>query len=94
MKNWQIQIISYYIWTNRIRRKLVARKIHKLSKRHKYPFVVLNGALLDVKKYESELFGEEKDNGSISYGSLEKATGGTLLIDEISEIPLETQSKF
>ena len=75
-------------------KELVARKIHKLSKRHKSPFVVLNGALLDVKKYESELFGEEKDNGSISYGSLEKATGGTLLIDEISEIPLETQSKI
>ena len=75
-------------------KELVARKIHKLSKRYKSPFVVLNGALLDVKKYESELFGEEKDNGSISYGSLEKATGGTLLIDEISEIPLETQSKI
>ena len=75
-------------------KELVARKIHKLSKRHKFPFVVLNGALLDVKKYELELFGEEKDNGSISYGSLEKATGGTLLIDEISEIPLETQSKI
>ena len=75
-------------------KELVARKIHKLSKRNKYPFVVLNGALLDVKKYELELFGEEKNNGSISYGSLEKATGGTLLIDEISEIPLETQSKI
>ena len=73
---------------------LVARKIHKLSKRNKFPFVVLNGALLDVKKYELELFGEEKSNGSISYGSLEKASGGTLLIDEISEIPLETQSKI
>ncbi len=75
-------------------KELVARKIHKLSKRKKSPFVVLNGALLDVKKYELELFGEEKSNGSISYGSLEKATGGTLLIDEISEIPFETQSKI
>ena len=75
-------------------KELVARKIHKLSKRQKSPFIVLNGALLDVKKYELELFGEERDNGSISYGSLEKATGGTLLIDEISEIPLETQSKI
>ena len=37
---------------------------------------------------------KEKENGSITYGSLEKATGGTLLIDEISEIPLETQSKI
>ena len=49
----------------------------------------LNGALLDVKKYELELFGEEKENGSISYGVLEKSSGGILLIDEVSEIPLE-----
>ena len=75
-------------------KELVARKIHKLSKRNKGPFVIINGALLDVKKYELELFGEEKENGSITYGSLEKASGGTLLIDEISEIPLETQSKI
>ena len=75
-------------------KELIARKIHKLSKRSKGPFIIINGALLDVKKYELELFGEEKENGSITYGSLEKASGGTLLIDEISEIPLETQSKI
>ena len=75
-------------------KELIARKIHKISKRNKGPFIILNGALLDVKKYELELFGEEKENGSITYGSLEKASGGTLLIDEISEIPLETQSKI
>ena len=75
-------------------KELIARKIHKLSNRIKGPFVILNGALLDAKKYELELFGEEKDNGSISYGVLEKATGGILLIDEVSEIPLETQSKI
>jgi two-component system nitrogen regulation response regulator NtrX len=75
-------------------KELIARKIHKKSKRQKKPFVVLNGALLDIKKYELELFGEEKKNGAISYGVLEKATGGTLLVDEVSEIPLETQSKI
>ena len=75
-------------------KELIARKIHKLSKRQKGPFIILNGALLDVKKYELELFGEEKDNGSITYGALEKASGGFLLIDEVSEIPLETQSKI
>ena len=75
-------------------KELIARKIHKQSKRQKGPFVILNGALLDIRKYELELFGEEKDNGSISYGALEKASGGILLIDEISEIPLETQSKI
>jgi len=75
-------------------KELVARKIHKLSKRHNKKFIVLNGALLDIKKYELELFGEENKNGSILYGAFEKASGGTLLIDEISEIPLETQAKI
>jgi two-component system nitrogen regulation response regulator NtrX len=75
-------------------KELVARKIHKESKRQNKPFITLNGALLNIKKYELELFGEEKDNGAISYGVLEKATGGVLLIDEVSEIPLETQSKI
>ncbi len=75
-------------------KELVARKIHKLSKRKNNPFIILNGALLDVKKYEKELFGEEKPDGSISYGALEKASKGILLIDEVTEIPLETQSKI
>ena len=75
-------------------KELIARKIHKESKRQKKPFIIINGALLNIEKYELELFGEEKNNGVISYGSLEKATGGILLIDEISEIPLETQSKI
>jgi two-component system nitrogen regulation response regulator NtrX len=56
--------------------------------------VILNGALLDNNKYELELFGEEKRDGSISYGALEKANNGTLLIDHISEIPLDIQSKI
>ena len=75
-------------------KELVARKIHKKSKRNNKPFVILNGALLDSDKYELELFGEEKDNGSISYGALEKANEGTLLIDQVSEIPLAIQSKI
>ena len=75
-------------------KELVARKIHKNSKRNNKPFVILNGALLDSNKYELELFGEEKNNGSISYGALEKANRGTLLIDQVSEIPLDIQSKI
>ena len=75
-------------------KELIARKIHKKSKRNNKPFVILNGALLDANKYELELFGEEKNNGSISYGALEKANQGTLLIDQVSEIPLEIQSKI
>ena len=75
-------------------KELIARKIHKKSKRKNKPFIILNGALLDSNKYELELFGEEKDNGSISYGALEKANEGTLLIDQVSEIPLAIQSKI
>jgi len=75
-------------------KELIARKIHKKSKRNGYPFIILNGALLDSNKYELELFGEEKDNGSISYGALEKANKGTMLIDQVSEIPLDIQSKI
>ena len=75
-------------------KELIARKIHKNSTRNKKPFIILNGALLDSNKYELELFGEENDNGSISYGALEKANSGTLLIDQVSEIPLDIQSKI
>jgi len=75
-------------------KELIARKIHKNSKRNSKPFIIINGALLDSDKYELELFGEEKDNGSISYGALEKANKGTLLIDQVSEIPLNIQSKI
>tara|TARA_Y100001970_G_scaffold264100_1_gene350353 strand:- start:2198 stop:3553 length:1356 start_codon:yes stop_codon:yes gene_type:complete len=75
-------------------KELIARKIHKNSNRSKNPFIILNGALLDSNKYELELFGEEKQNGLISYGALEKANKGTLLIDQVSEIPLDIQSKI
>ena len=75
-------------------KELIARKIHKKSKRNNKPFIILNGALLDLNKYVFELFGEEKNNGSISYGALEKANQGTLLIDQVSEIPLAIQSKI
>ena len=75
-------------------KELVARKIHKNSKRKNKPFVIINGALLDNDKYDLELFGEEKNDGSISYGALEKANKGTLLVDQVSEIPLAIQSKI
>ena len=75
-------------------KELIARKIHLISNRKNKPFVIINGALLNSEKYERELFGEELSDGSIVYGALEKATGGVLLIDEVTEIPLETQSKI
>ena len=73
-------------------KELVARKIHKNSARSKEPFIILNAALLKEKTYEKELFGEEFDDGNISFGALERANKGTLLIDEVSEIPFETQA--
>ena len=75
-------------------KELVARKIHLVSNRKNKPFIIINGALLNSNKYEKELFGEEVADGSIIYGALEKASGGVLLIDEVTEIPLETQSKI
>ena len=73
-------------------KELVARKIHKNSQRAKQPFVIINAALLKEKTYEKELFGEELEDGNVSFGALERANKGTLLIDEVSEIPYETQA--
>ena len=75
-------------------KELVARKIHKNSSRSENPFIVFNAGLLQEKKYEKLLFGEEFKNGSVDYGVLEKANQGTLLLDNVSEIPLEIQSNI
>jgi two-component system nitrogen regulation response regulator NtrX len=75
-------------------KELVARKIHKNSSRAENPFIVFNAALLQEKKYEKQLFGEEYENGSIDHGVLEKANLGTLLLDEVSEIPFDIQSNI
>ena len=75
-------------------KELVARKIHKASIRSENAFIVLNAALLQEEKYEKHLFGKEYADGSIDYGILESANKGTLLIDEVSEIPMETQASI
>ena len=75
-------------------KELVARQIHKKSSRSTKSFIVVSGALLDPEKYELQLFGSENKDGTINYGFFEQAKDGTLLIDEISEIPLETQAKI
>tara|TARA_B100000767_G_scaffold259132_1_gene268611 strand:- start:789 stop:2156 length:1368 start_codon:yes stop_codon:yes gene_type:complete len=75
-------------------KELVARKIHKNSSRSDKPFVVFNAALLQEEKYEKQLFGEELKDGNIDYGVLEKANNGTLLLDEVSEIPYDIQSNI
>ena len=75
-------------------KELVARTIHKNSKRKDNPFIVCNGALLDPQHFDIELFGIENKDGSIVEGFFEKANKGTLLIDNVSEIPLDTQVKI
>jgi len=75
-------------------KELIARKIHINSPRSDQSFVVINAALLKEKNYEKQLFGEEYENGDIDYGILEKANNGTLLLDEISEIPHDIQSNI
>ena len=75
-------------------KELVARKIHKYSIRKDKPFIVINAASLKENTYEKELFGQEFDDGTISFGALDKADKGTLLIDEIAEIPILTQANI
>ncbi len=75
-------------------KELVARNIHQLSERREGPFVVLNAASLDPVRWEAELFGrEELMDGERKVGLLEAAHGGTLYIDEVVDMPYETQGK-
>lgn len=79
-------------------KELVARGIHSASKRSKGPLICLNCAALAPTLLESELFGHEKGafTGATErkIGKFEAADGGTLLLDEIGEMPLELQAKF
>jgi formate hydrogenlyase transcriptional activator len=79
-------------------KELIARAIHRLSSRHNGNFVKLNCAAIPTGLLESELFGHEKGafTGAISQkvGRLEVADKGTLLLDEVGEIPLELQPKL
>jgi two-component system nitrogen regulation response regulator NtrX len=77
-------------------KELAARTIHALSGRSEGPFVVINAAAMMPERMEEELFGVEASNGSHGrqVGALEEAHGGTLFIDEIAEMPRETQNKI
>jgi two-component system, NtrC family, nitrogen regulation response regulator NtrX len=77
-------------------KELCARSIHNQSGRASGPFVVINAAAITPELMEVELFGVEQSNGSQSRkpGALEEAHGGTLFIDEIADMPRETQNKI
>ncbi|WP_085902130.1 sigma-54-dependent transcriptional regulator [Kiloniella majae] len=79
-------------------KEVVARQLHHQSTRHNGAFVALNCATMHPDRLESELFGTENkgEDGetSIRVGTFEQAHGGTLLLDEVADMPLETQGKI
>jgi two-component system nitrogen regulation response regulator NtrX len=79
-------------------KEVVARMIHARSRRAGGPFVALNCAVLHPARFEEELFGVEAGADPLTHprraGVLERAHGGTLVLDEVSDMPLETQGKI
>jgi two-component system nitrogen regulation response regulator NtrX len=77
-------------------KELAARTVHQLSSRADGPFVVINAAAITPERMEIELFGIEDSNGAQGrrIGALEEAHGGTVFIDEIADMPRETQNKI
>ncbi len=75
-------------------KELAARSLHAMSQRVERAFVVLGAAAMAPERMEEELFGIEPQAGlALRIGALEEAHGGTLYIDEIGDMPLETQAK-
>lgn len=77
-------------------KELVARTLHAMSSRSEGPFVVINAAAITPERMETELFGVEASDGESGRksGALEEAHGGTLFIDEIADMPRETQNRI
>ncbi|MCL4767636.1 MAG: sigma-54 dependent transcriptional regulator [Hyphomicrobiaceae bacterium] len=76
-------------------KELAARVLHSKSNRADGPFVVLNAAAMVPERVEEELFGtEDRTGGPRKVGALEEGHGGTLYIDEVADMPVETQGKI
>ena len=76
-------------------KELAARVLHDNSTRTSGPFVVLNAAAMAPDRVEIELFGTEDGSSTQrKVGALEEAHGGTLYIDEVADMPIETQGKI
>lgn len=77
-------------------KEVVARSLHAQSARGDGPFVVLNAAMMAPERMEAELFGVETANANECQrvGVFEQAHGGTLLLDEVADMPVETQNKI
>jgi two-component system nitrogen regulation response regulator NtrX len=76
-------------------KEVVARLLHEQSRRAEGPFVAINAASMSPDRVEIELFGTEPLNGgSRKVGVFEQAHGGTLYLDEVGDMPAETQGKI
>lgn len=76
-------------------KEVVARQLHKYSKRAEGPFVVVNCAAMHPERMEIELFGiDSPSGGDQKIGVFEQAHGGSLVLDEVADMPLETQGKI
>ncbi len=72
---------------------IVAREIHRYSNFSKGPFIAINAALMEPDNIEKEFFGYNENNVS-KVGYLEAAANGTIFIDQVGEMPLQTQAKI
>lgn len=75
-------------------KELIARHLHVNSDRSNGPFKAVNAASMVPERVEEELFGSVSDDGHTKTGLLEKAHNGTLYLDEVADMPLETQGKL
>lgn len=75
-------------------KEVAARQLHSWSNRADKPFVTVNSARITPERFEQELFGEESNGQLLREGLLEMANGGTLYLDEIADMPANTQARI